>query len=260
VIRARRRALGEGELDALKAWQHAINTISDYRTRIREAERLFKSRNRLKNKVFGRVRRVLGAMRPGRLYCMYCETSRGRHIDHYHPKALYPKRVFVWRNYLYLCDGCNLRKGDRFPLRLADGMVKHLPDGDAPPPRGEPMLINPRHEDPMRLLWLDLGTFLYVPDITATQAEQLRASETIKLLDLNETALVRVRKDAFEWFRDALQVHLAERNCDPISSIRRAERIRSSQNLTVWEEMKRQRALHPSLDALFTKASEALRW
>ena len=66
--------------------------------------------------------------------CAFCERnvelSAGR-IEHFRPKSQYVNLTFDWNNFLYSCEVCNNRKGDKFPL-----------DCD-----GTPLLIDPTDED-----------------------------------------------------------------------------------------------------------------
>ncbi|MFN6197388.1 MAG: retron system putative HNH endonuclease [Dolichospermum sp.] len=66
--------------------------------------------------------------------CAFCERnvelSSGR-IEHFRPKSQYVDLTFDWNNFLYSCEVCNNRKGDKFPL-----------DCD-----GTPLLIDPTDED-----------------------------------------------------------------------------------------------------------------
>jgi hypothetical protein len=67
--------------------------------------------------------------------CAYCESrmahvSRAQ-IDHYYPKASFPRRCFDWSNWLLSCGRCNDSKWASFPA--CDG---------------EPCLVDPGSEDP----------------------------------------------------------------------------------------------------------------
>ena len=66
--------------------------------------------------------------------CAFCERkvelSAGR-IEHFRPKSQYVNLTFDWNNFLYSCEVCNNRKGDKFPL-----------DCD-----GTQLLIDPTDED-----------------------------------------------------------------------------------------------------------------
>jgi len=46
--------------------------------------------------------------------CCYCECKYDKgnlHIEHFHPKSLYPKEVVCWENLLLSCANCNRAKG-----------------------------------------------------------------------------------------------------------------------------------------------------
>ena len=73
--------------------------------------------------------------------CMYCLDSHGSDIEHFRPKSLYPKRMFLWRNLLLCCTECGRFKGNQFPL-----------DGK------RPLLIDPSKEEPWRYLDFDPDT------------------------------------------------------------------------------------------------------
>lgn len=81
------------------------------------------------------VLNVLRQMMGPRERCMYCVDSHGCDIEHFRPKARYPKRAFDWDNLLLCCTECGRFKGDQFP------MANH-----------RPLLIDPCGEDP----WLHL--------------------------------------------------------------------------------------------------------
>lgn len=61
--------------------------------------------------------------------CAYCESQITHvsysHIEHYRPKAKYPRHAFHWQNLLLACGVCNSSKykGDRFPLASTGGPI-----------------------------------------------------------------------------------------------------------------------------------------
>jgi len=83
------------------------------------------------------VEETLRRMGGRRQRCMFCEDSRGTDIDHFWPKVPYPERTFVWENLLWVCAGCNRKKGPRFVLD----------------DQGTPLLIDPTAEDPWNHLF-----------------------------------------------------------------------------------------------------------
>ncbi len=86
-----------------------------------------------------RVAQVLASMTGKRQRCMFCGDSRSTDIEHFWPKIRFRQRVFRWDNMLWICAGCNRKKGDRFPLD------RHR----------RPLLIDPTAEDPWDFLYFD---------------------------------------------------------------------------------------------------------
>ena len=84
---------------------------------------------------------VLRQMTGPRERCMYCVDSHGCDIEHFRPKARFPKRAFQWSNLLLCCTECGRLKGDQFPTA-----------------NGRPLLIDPSAEDPWRYLDFDPDT------------------------------------------------------------------------------------------------------
>ena len=87
--------------------------------------------------VVATLRRMTGE----RERCMYCLDSHGSDIEHFRPKADYPKRMFRWRNLLLCCSECGRFKGNQFPLQGK-----------------RPLLIDPSKEEPWRYLDFDPDT------------------------------------------------------------------------------------------------------
>lgn len=86
--------------------------------------------------------------------CMYCSDSRGTDIEHFRPKAAYPTQAFRWPNLLLCCSACGRLKGARFPLD----------------PTGEPLFIDPSHDDP----WAHLN---FVPETGALMPREWRDAD-----------------------------------------------------------------------------------
>lgn len=59
---------------------------------------------------------TLQSMMGLRQRCMYCLDSHGADIEHFRPKANYPKRMYDWPNLLLCCSECGRFKGNQFPL------------------------------------------------------------------------------------------------------------------------------------------------
>lgn len=60
---------------------------------------------------------VLQEMSGARQRCMYCLDSHGSDVDHFRPKAAYPRWMFRWTNMVLSCSECGRIKGSQFPMR-----------------------------------------------------------------------------------------------------------------------------------------------
>jgi hypothetical protein len=172
----------------------------------------------------------------------------------------------------YACLDCNsTHKGEQFAVLQAGTQTPRLVDVTRPkraaivaPQRGYvDALINPREEDPLQFMQLDLGTFHFVPiDMNSQSEANIRASYTIKILGLNKrTVLIRGRRTAFQNFLSRLSDYVNKRaTLGPAEIQKMKDSLRLERHLSVWEEMKRQRSFYGELDQLFSAAPEALAW
>ena len=81
---------------------------------------------------------TLQSMMGPRQRCMYCLDSHGADIEHFRPKAIYPKRMYQWPNLLLCCTECGRFKGNQFPMFGKQAL-----------------LIDPTREDPWKHLDFD---------------------------------------------------------------------------------------------------------
>lgn len=140
-------------------------------TKKAQAETLWKSRAKAFLPVRTMLRETMAP--PGR--CMYCEHSEGTAVDHFWPLASYPERAFVWENLLWACSHCNSNdKRDQFPLDS----------------KGDPLLIDPTHEDPADHLDLHPSTGRFKPRTN-------KGTESIRVFGLGRPFLETGRKDAW---------------------------------------------------------------
>lgn len=252
----------------LNDYQKEVETELDYAQKVSAAKRLFKLRNITKNKTFQLVRATLDQMCSGARRCCYCEDSCADEVEHIRPKDLYPELVFVWENYLYACGTCNGPKGNKFAVIDSKGsfvnVARQRDDPVVPPQQGRSVLIDPRVEDPLDYMALDLlDTFLFIPTAEYNTQAYQRAEYTIKTLRLNSReVLVKARRNAF----DSYKARLYEYENKKTKGANRHELnrlIKSLQEMhhpTVWVEMKRQHHFHQELKALFDDMPEALDW
>lgn len=228
--------------------------------------RLFGNRSRQSNPVFRRVRGRLAHMCAGAGRCGYCEDSAADEIEHIKPKDLYPETVFVWENYLLSCGLCNRSKGNRFAVLRGGKVVDVTRPRRAPvrpPRRGAPVQIDPRREDPLQFLDLDIPeTFMFLPKENAAPLTGQRASYTIGILDLNRDILLAARQEAYRAYRALLVEYRNARNrgagAAKLEDLKHG--ILTSAHPTVWREMGRQHLRIAELRRLFADVPEALGW
>lgn len=69
-----------------------------------------------------------------RARCMYCGDSEGCDIEHFRPKSRPEWRafVFVWENFLWICQPCNRLKSATFPVDVASAPLLLDPSADRP--------------------------------------------------------------------------------------------------------------------------------
>lgn len=261
----------EAAVAELSTYQAALDACGSYAERVQAADTHWNRRRN--NRPIQIVREMLLAMCSGLGRCMYCEGSRAGAVEHVRPKSLYPGLVFAWANFLYACSECNGPKGARFKVVLPDGRIVDVgrkrgarpPDqlvADDPLLLGEPVLIDPRSEDPLDFLRLDLETGVF-DEIHKTGLRYERANFTLDLLGLNEREhLVEARQSTVQTAESLLRdyVNLKRAGAGPDAITPKRQAILRQSHRTVWEEMKRQRGRLPKLRALFEEASEALDW
>ncbi len=249
----------------LDEYQKEVNAEADFSAQVKAAKKLFGQRNTKTNAAFKVVRQTLAQMCVGARRCCYCEDSVADEVEHIYPKDLYPEKVFEWRNYLYACGPCNGPKNNQFAVFSANSdLPQVLTPSESPPPKGDPVLIDPRGENPLDFLELDfVSTFLFLPLETLTPRDTERAKYTLAVLALNNREYLRqAREDAFKNYiaRFKEYIQAKEDGEGPEELMRISKGITQMNHPTVWAEIKRQHNSHPKLNTLFQKAPEALTW
>ncbi len=260
----------EEVLRRLDEWQQQVDGEPGYQERVVRAEREWPQRNTRSNSTFHEIKALLTQMCCGGRRCMYCEDSLAHEIEHIWPKSLYPEHVFSWLNFLYACGACNrVKKNDFAVFVQAQGASRPMRVGRprgapvTPPPSGAPVFIDPRHEDPMAFLRLDLhNTFRLVPAPDLSPLDRERAEYTRRVLPLNSDPLVKQRRDAYGHYRARLSEYIQRRNqgASPARLRPMRQALLRLAHPTVWREMQRQHMLLPELGTLFSTAPEALDW
>ena len=131
-----------------------------------------------------------------------------------------------------------------------------------PPAAGSDAFLNPRVDDPLRFLELDLlDTHYVIAREGLSQVERERANFTIDTLDLNREVLCRARASAFRSYRALLREFGDLRDgLSEQGQLNLIDGLKSLPHPTVWEEMKRQRLFVEDLNPLFERVPEALNW
>ncbi len=165
------------------------------------------------------------------------------------------------------CGQCNGGKNNRFSIvepgtgELVEG-TRRRRARVTPPQEGAAALIDPRRENPLDFIILDLrDTFEFTPFADAGTVEFRRADYTIDLLRLNDRGyLTEARRNAGGAYEALLEryVTLTQDGASHRQVARLKRCILGNPHPTVWAEMKRQHGRHDSLATLFQAAPEAL--
>lgn len=269
MIRLRNVSLPTAASISLQNWQQLVDKKATYEEQVAAAKSDFSRRNTKSNKTFQLVKAALSKMCSGARRCVYCEDSFADEVEHIKPKDLYPGEVFSWSNYVYACGPCNGPKNNKFAIISATN--KTLVDVTRPhkapvvaPVVGTPALINPRWEDALKFIELDLvDTFFFLPSKPVGTKDYLRADYTIEVLRLNAREALRVaRKEAYDSYLARLDQYIKRRDAGASKKDlnRLVRALKRMQHPTVWKEIKRQHSYIPEINALFVQVPEAKKW
>jgi len=269
MIKLLDRSLPPETQSGLNELQKQVNKLKKYERRVEEAKKLFAKRNKARDKIFKVVRATLEEMCPGVRRCAYCEDSAADEVEHVKPKDFYPEAAFVWENYVYACGPCNGPKNNQFAAfsrntgKLVE-VTRKAGDLIVPPEPGDPVMIDPRREDPLDFMQLDLlGTFHFLPSGRAKSKKHERGDYTIKLLRLNEREFLReARQNAYDSFVARLERYIKRRDsgASPTELNKIIRPLQRMGHQAVWQEMKRRHQVITELKTLFNQAPEALGW
>ena len=215
----------------LQLLQANIDSRTTYQEQVERAQSLWTTKESRINRTLAEVsindlKADLKKTAIGNDYCNYCEHGEISDIEYIYPRSLYPNKTFVPENYLYACKKCNSgHKLAKFAILNPNGSTTI--EDITPQYTGHPrrrvynipanedaLLINPRSEDPMEFLFLDLseGMFIATP---LTSPLSPRAKERIKytltLLELNSReGLTKERLNKFRDFYAHIEDYIAE--------------------------------------------------
>ena len=120
--------------------------------------------------------------------CGYCEELCKGEIDHFQPKSVFPRKVYVWKNWIYACHVCNNFKSETW---IQDGYVN-------------PCAILPG-ETSERFFSFDIKTGQILPNAALLASEAQRAKDTIEDLKLNAYHHLQKRVRWLEVLEQALK-------------------------------------------------------
>lgn len=251
----------------LTVLQHKVDSVPDYAQRVEFGKQEFARRNHIKDRVFQKVRETLSLICSGSQRCGYCEDSCADEVEHFKPKDLYPERVFDWENYIYACGPCNAPKKNSFAVfsdktgRFLD-VTRKKSDPIIPPDSGSAVLIDPRTENALDYMQIDLlGTFLFLPLAPKGTRDYERADYTIKVLRLNSRpALPKAREEAYRSYCARLHEYRLKNTSNSHTLNILASAVKRMAHPTIWQEMKRQHVRIPELHNLFQAVPQALTW
>ena len=254
------------DIAELARLQRSVNRGATFEARVANAKQKFSAKP---TALFKRLRSNLEIMSGDLVRCSYCEDSRADEVEHMRPKDFYPEHVFRWANYLFACGICNRGKNNKYAVRNVGGQIVDLrthrrTNGIVAPPTGDHLFIDPRTEDPMGYLWLDIagGTFRFAVLDETDPWSVARAERTRDDLRLNRDDLVAARENAYTGYVDRLAQYIARRRAgDAAHQLNnRIRELRRSPHHTVWLEMKRQQTGIAALADLFADEPDALNW
>lgn len=296
MIQLHSKDLSSATVAHLHQTQQKVDGEPTFESRAKKANSLWdgKGSSQGGKKAFGEVRKTLLHMCVGVEICNYCEHNEATDIEHVYPKKFFPEKAFRWENYILSCGKCNTDyKSDKFaifnPLGSADLEALARQRGTYfQPATADAVLVNPRWENPLDYLWLDIQNksfhFTEKPGISVRDSQ--KAKYTIELLGLNARGpLVEARKVAAKYYLDRLDRYVKAKQAEMLGHLEaitqepdlldetqpfEAEQTRimaaikrditQHQHPTVWQELKRQRDQLPKTSGLLAKAPEALEW
>ncbi len=294
MIKTNPTTIRKGILNHLQKLQGQIDALPTYKAQVKEAKVLWQNKKKTnpQKAAFNRVEKELQKIAIGdKHYCNYCEANLGTTIEHIYPRGLFPNKTFVWENFLWTCKQCNGKhKVSQFQIfknTNSSEIINLVKDYSFVRPSNEDaVFINPRVENPLDYLQLDLENGLFEIKETNPDARAYkRAFYTIETLQLNaRKGLVANRQKAYQNYQHLLQQYIDIQKSTSSealmaifslsNNVKKApweeqkklaslelQTIFSNQaHPSVWKEMQRQVASIPSLKKLFQQVPETLDW
>ena len=184
-----------GILNHLRHQQSLIDCLETYEQRVRMSKTkwLQKKKSKAFKAAFQGIEKTLKMLALGSSnYCNYCESNVGSSIEHIFPRGLFPHKTFSWDNLLWACNQCNgVHKHAQFQIFTSENSAKTLDllkdYSFIQPPNDDAVFINPRTEDPLKYLQLNLSTGHYEPLSEDRESRGYKkAYYTLQTLRLNQ--------------------------------------------------------------------------
>jgi len=294
MIKINTTTIRNGILNHLQKLQGQIDALPTYKAQVKQAKVLWqnKKKTNAQKAAFNRVEKELQKIAIGsNNYCNYCEANVGTTIEHIYPRGLFPNKTFIWENYLWACKQCNgkhkISQFQIFKNANSSEIINLVKDYSfVRPLNQDAVFINPRVENPLDYLQLDLesGLFQHKENNVNTRAYK-RASYTIETLQLNtRKGLVANRQKAYQNYQSLLQQYINIQKSTssevlmaifPLSNNAKKAPWEAQKQLaslefqttlinqahpTVWKEMQRQVDSIPTLRELFQQVPKTLDW
>lgn len=280
----------EGRLNYLQGQVDVKNTFS---LKVARAGSLWgnKKKSGIGTRTFDYIKARLIAMCVGVELCNYCEQNEAIDIEHIAPKSLFPQSAFVWENYLLVCKNCNsgYKLDKAYVFDPVGSAVSVLVVRGTVPSTNDLAIIDPRVEDPMDLMVLDLNDFNFyprAPHIPGTRGFEKVENTINNILEMNDRgSLIDYRKKAFANYKRALSEYVGVLQASTFAEIDAAtigdpvlntaipfateqnrvlthikDNILTGEHPTVFYEMIRQAAILPQRIQDLITASGAATW
>lgn len=155
--------------------------------------------------------------------CMCCSGSESSQIEHFRPKAVFPRLAMTWENFLWACGSCNRFKGDRFPLDTQSGALLINPIEEnvwdfffidefgnlTPRWRNDLNDLDPRAESTQKILGLDRQALQETRQSRLLDLKR-RVEDSMKLFQRGDLTREQLRERHSEWLKQPFQPDVAD--------------------------------------------------
>jgi uncharacterized protein (TIGR02646 family) len=295
MLKIKQSAIRKGIINFLNNQQNTIDCLPGYEDRVRHSKILWqnKKKSNARKSVFKSIEKELQNIAVGRdSYCNYCEANIGSNIEHIYPRGLYPCKTFDWENFLWACNQCNGRhkvaQFQIFESPQSSQIINLIKDYSFTPPlNDDAVFINPRADNPMDYLRLNLDTAVFEIISEDVHSRQFKRSDyTLKVLKLNlRTGLLNDRIKAIGKYKSLFNRFLNAKKSISLTELNTCiadvdfkignhsfdeeknrlclflkDEILSKNHQTVWKEMQKQYFGNSILKDMFSQYPQALNW